>query len=55
MDFLERKKSKFILGSELLRNSKKREKEDTLERVKEEVLPTQECQRKYFGSEGKES
>lgn len=55
MDFLERKKSKFILGSELLKNSMKKEKEDILEKVKEEVLLMQECLRKYFGSEDKES
>lgn len=55
MDFLERKKSKFIPGSELLRNSKKKEKEDILEKVKEEVLQMQECQKKYFGLEDKES
>lgn len=55
MDFLERKKSKYTLGSELLRNSKKKEKEDIQEKVKEEVLLMPECLRKYFGSEDKES
>ena len=51
----ERKKSKFTLDSELLKNLMKREKVDIVEKVKEEVPLMLECQKKYFGLEDKES
>ena len=51
----ERKISKSTLVSELLKNSKKREKEDIAEKVREEVPLMQECPKKYFGLEDKES
>lgn len=49
-----KKKSKFILGSELLKNLKKKEKVDILEKVKEEEVPMLECLKKFFGLEDKE-
>ena len=54
MVLLERKILLFTLDPEPSRNMRKREREDIWESVKEEVLKTLECLKKFFGFEDKE-